>query len=103
MDIPKSFTELLAWLTGAGGAFLLIAWAAAWGLEGWSTWDRFTSKAKSAIILALSMALALLAAWVQSWSAETLSAIEPFARAVMVTVGMWLATQTAHRLDNLRQ
>lgn len=90
-------TGILSWLTGAdGGAFLLVSWAVAWGLEGWTTWQKLSAQLKILIILAASGLFGAGAAALQS-NPELVAAIEPYLRPLIYGVMAWLSTQTAHR------
>lgn len=102
MDV-SNFAELLDWLAGAGGAVLLAAWALSWALEGWERWEQMPSNQKSAVILAAAVVLTVVAVWARSLPAETQAALEPYGTGLVICVGVWLATQTAHRLDPLRK
>lgn len=94
-----ALTEFLSWLTGPdGGAFLLIAWVIAWGLEEWPKWMALGRKLKQLIILGIAILLGLVATWLQS-QPDFVSVIEPYFRAVSYAVLAWLVTQTAHKLD----
>jgi len=102
MNEVNTFAELLNRLSGAG-AVVLVAWFASWVLEGWNTWDVLNSKVKSAIILALSILIGLLAVGLKSLPPEVVAALEPYVQTVLVVIGVWLTTQTAHRLNSLRK
>lgn len=98
-----TFSNFLAWLTSPdGGAFLLISWAASWGLEGWSWWEKRSANAKKLLILAASAVLGAGAAALQAHP-EIVAAIEPILQPVIYIVIAWLGTQTAHKLNTSRQ
>lgn len=89
-------TGVLAWLTGSGGgAFLLISWAASWGLEGVTWWHNLKAQVKVIIILAFSGLLGAGAAALQA-NPDLVAAIEPYIRPLIYGVMAWLSTQTAH-------
>jgi hypothetical protein len=95
----NGLTDFLSWLTGTGGgAFILVAWAVSWGLEGLPWWDTLTSKLKQLIILGTAVVLGLLGVWLNSMPA-VVAVIEPYFRVVMYVVLAWLSTQVAHKLD----
>lgn len=98
-----SFTQLLDWLAGAGGAVLLAAWALSWALEGWPAWERLAPNHKSALILALAAALTLAAVGVQSLPAAALARLAPYGDALVLCVAAWLSTQVAHRANTFRK
>lgn len=102
----ESFTGLndfLAWLTGiTGGSFIVVGWFASWLFEGTAWWQALSSKAKSLIIVGVSAVLGV-GATVLAQFPSAVAAIEPYFRAVLYVVLAWLATQTAHRLDNMRK
>jgi|DewCreStandDraft_5_1066085.scaffolds.fasta_scaffold52032_2 hypothetical protein len=98
----QTIHDLLNWLTAEGGALILIAWATSWALEGWTVWENLPSKSKSLAILVVACLLGVFAVWMQS-QPRLVEAIAPFARVVIAIVGMWLTTQTAHRLNPLRK
>lgn len=94
-----TFADLLSWLAGAG-AVILVSWFSSWALEGWSAWDNLPSRAKSSMILVVSLLIGLVAVALRGLPPETMKMIEPYIQAVLVVIGAWLATQTAHRLDS---
>lgn len=98
----QTIQDLLNWLTAEGGALIMIAWATSWALEGWPVWENLPSKSKSLAILVVACLLGICAVWLQS-QPGLVEAIAPFARVVIAIVGMWLTTQTAHRLNPLRK
>ncbi len=98
MDI-QTLDQLLHWLFESGGGVILVAWAAAWGLEGLGFWEQLSGRVKSLSILGLSVILGLLSVWVHGWPAERLALVEPYARAVIACVAVWLTTQTGHKLN----
>ena len=92
----------LSWLTGAeGGAFILVSWALAWGLEYSEGWKSLNAKVKGALILIISVILGLGAQYLQTQPA-VLAVIDPYFRTLASIVTVCLATQTAHRLNSLR-
>ena len=94
--------ELLAWLSGAdGGAFIVIAAAAAWAVEYWPKWATLPPTLKSFIVLGVSVLLGL-ASYALSLHPEVVLVIEPWFRVVMYPVMAWVATQGFHRIDTLR-
>jgi hypothetical protein len=96
------FSELLKWITGPdGGAFLILSWALSWGLEGFSFWQKLTSKARSLIILGAAILFGLAGVWL-STRPDIVELIEPYVQVVIYIIVAWLATQTAHRLNPLR-
>lgn len=103
METPNNFTSLINWLTGAGGALILVAWATSWGLEGWAKWAQLDSRLKSLIILVASLVIGLAAVWASTWSSDFVGKIEPYVKATLAIIAAWLATQTAHRLNPLRK
>lgn len=101
-DTIQTFSDLLAFLTGAGGATLLVAWAASWALSGMAWWEKLDSRAKSLGILGIALLLGVLATYVQSLPPEQLALIEPYMQTVIAVVGVWLATQVAHKVNPQR-
>ncbi len=98
----ENISDVLNWLTSEGGALILVAWATSWVLEGWQVWEGLSARTKSLAILGVACLLGVFAVWLQS-QPEWVEAMAPFARVVIAIVGMWLTTQTAHRLNPLRR
>lgn len=101
MEQIGTLKDLLAWLSGAG-ALVLVSWFASWALEGWSAWQQLESRVKSVVILGLAVVIGGAATWASGLPAETLAAVEVYAKPVLLIIGAWLATQVAHRVNNLR-
>jgi hypothetical protein len=98
----STLSGFLSWLTGAeGGAFILVSWALSWALEYSEGWQTLDAKLKAGLILLLSVLLGLGAAFLQTQPA-LLAAVDPYFRTLASIVTVWLATQTAHRLNSLR-
>lgn len=95
--------ELFTWLIGGGGAFFVVAWAASWYLEGLPWWQNLPSKSRSGIILIASLLLGLAATYVASLPPELLKAVEPYIKTILIIVGVWLTTQTAHKVNPSRR
>jgi len=101
METATNLSEVLKWLTGTGGgAFLLISWAIAWGLEGVPKWEALSSKLKTLIILGLSAVLGVLATWLLQFP-DLVAAIDVYFRPVLYVVMVWLGSQTAHKVDKV--
>ena len=92
----------LSWMTGAeGGAFILVSWALSWGLEYSQRWTDLDARVKAGVILLLSVLLGLGAVFLKTQPA-LLAAVDPYFHSLSSIVTVWLATQTAHRLNSLR-
>lgn len=96
--------QVLQWLSGPdGGAFLVIAWAAAWGLEKFKFWQEIDNKElKSLVILTLASFLGVGAVGLQT-NPQLVATLEPYFRPVMYAIMTWLATQTGHELNPFRK
>lgn len=102
MNELTGLKSILDWLTGIeGGAFLVVAAAAAWAFEGWGAWSKLKSKVRSLIILGAAIALGL-GSWALGKNPEIVAAIEEPFRVVMYVVVAWIATQGAHWVDPKR-
>lgn len=94
-----TLTDILNWLTGAdAGAFLLVSWAIAWGLEGTAWWQSLKSQLKVLIIVGVSGALGASAVALQA-SPQIVAALEPYLQPLIYAVLAWLGTQTAHKIN----
>jgi hypothetical protein len=92
----------LSWMTGAeGGAFILVSWALSWALEYSEGWKALDAKVKTGVILLVSLILGLVAVFLKTQPA-LLAAVDPYFHTLSSIVTVWLATQTAHRLNSLR-
>lgn len=92
------FADFLSWITSAdGGAFILVSWLVAWGLEDLKAWHDLSSKARSLIVLVVA-ALTGVGARALQMNPELVAIIEPWFEPVAFVIGSWLATQTAHKL-----
>ena len=94
--------SILDFLTGSdGGAFLVVGWALAWALEGSPWWQALTGKAKSLIILAVSLALGGLTVYLKMHPA-IVEAIAPYVEPLIYVVLAWLGTQVPHKINPSR-
>ena len=99
---PTDLTSLLTWLTSSGGAVILLAWAASWYLEGLAWWQKITSQNRSLIILGGALVLGLASVWVQT-QPGLIAALDPYFKAAMAIIGVWIVTQAAHKTDPAAQ
>lgn len=95
--------ELLDFVTGLdGGAFIIVSWGFAWAMENFEGWQKLTSKARSLIVLAVSLILGLGTVWLQT-QPELVAAAEPYAQTAIYIILAWLGTQLAHKVDPKRK
>ncbi len=96
------FGGFLNWLSSPdGGAFILVSWAVAWGLEGTAWWDAIKPKVKGLAILGVAVVIALAGQWVAD-QPDLLVTLDPYFKTVSAVIAVWLTTQTAHALDYKR-
>ena len=101
MSEIKTIGDLLIWLSGPG-AVIAVSWALSWAFEGWDKWANFPSRAKSLIIVVVSMLIGILATWLQT-RPEFLDVIAPYMQTLIAIVLAWLTTQVAHKKNPDRE
>jgi hypothetical protein len=95
---PTDFSSLLSWLTTSGGAVMLLAWAASWYLERLAWWQKIQPENRSLIILLGALFLGLPSVWLQT-RPDLVLLLNPYFKAAMAIISVWLVTQAAHKVD----
>lgn len=96
---PSDFGSLLEWLLANGGAGIavVVGFVMSWLLEAWPWFAGLSGQIKQAFVAGFSIALGLGALWLKAHPA-TVDAMQPWADWLVMAIGIWLATQAAHKL-----
>lgn len=94
----ETIGQIVEWITQGGGAVIIVAWVASWLLEDFEWWHGIEAKFKKLIILAFSVVVAIAGQWM-ALHPDAYAVIEPYLSVVVLTGGVWLTTQVAHKAD----
>lgn len=93
-----SIEELLLWIITQGGSIIIVAWVLAWLFDDVSGWHTLKAKWKKIIILGISLLMGAGAVWLNG-RPDLVQLIKPYADMAIISSGVWLVTQIAHKAD----
>lgn len=97
---PTTFSGLLDLLLANGGVGLvgLVGWLLSWLLEDWQWFNKLAPKIKQVSVFSFSVVLGVLVQWLKA-SPEIVSALQPWLDYIVVSSGIWVTSQIAHKFD----
>jgi len=101
MPLPSTLQEFLVWLKGAG-ALAVVGWFISWFLEKRPWWQNLSKEFKDAAFICGAVVLGLAATALLSLPPEYFAVIDPYFKAIVNILALYLATQVAHAINPFR-